>query len=154
MSLPLRVRPVRLLCAEDDPDDRALIRDALRETKVMIDLRFVKDGEELMDYLKLRGGLGDPQLAPRPDVILLDLWMPKKDGREALKEIKAHANLRSIPVIVLTTSMAEEDVFRSYDLGACSFVRKSTTFESFVETMKALGQYWFQLVDLPRAPRG
>jgi two-component system, response regulator len=153
MTLPIRVRPVRVLCAEDDPDDRALVRDALTASRLPSELRFVKDGEELMDYLKIKGGLGDPVLAPRPDIIFLDLWMPRKDGREALKEIKTNPSLRQIPVVVLTTSRAEEDVFRSYDLGASSFVRKTATFEALVEVMKAVGKYWFEIVDLPKAPR-
>jgi CheY-like chemotaxis protein len=153
MTLPIRVRPVRVLCAEDDQDDRTLVRDALKASGLGHELRFVKDGEELMDYLRIRGGHGDPVLAPRPDIIFLDLWMPKKDGREALREIKAHPALRPIPVIVLTTSKAEEDIFRSYELGASSFVRKSATFDALVEVMTTLGKYWFQVVDLPKAPR-
>ena len=153
MTLPVRVRPVRVLCAEDDQDDRTLIGDALRASGAAMELRFVKDGEELLEYLRGRGGPDDLALAPRPDIIFLDLSMPKKDGRQALREIKASPALRQIPVIVLTNSKAEEDVFRSYDLGASSFLRKSLTFDSLVEVMKAVGSYWFQVVDLPNAPR-
>ncbi|MBI3726455.1 response regulator [bacterium] len=145
----MRVRPVRILYAEDDEDDRRLVEDALKESQLPNELRFVEDGEELVECLN---GRGKNAGAPRPDLIFLDLWMPKKDGHEALAEIKATPSLRQIPVIVLTTSRAEEDVFRSYDLGASSFIRKTTTFESLVELMRALGRYWFEVVDLPRAP--
>jgi two-component system response regulator len=154
MTLPSRVRPVRILCAEDDADDRAQIGDALRATGAPMELRFVKDGEELLDALRARGGPESPAPMPRPDIIFLDLWMPRKDGRQALREIKADPSLRQIPVIVLTTSKAEEDVFRSYDLGAASFLRKSATFDSLAHVMKAVGDYWFQVVDLPNAKRG
>jgi CheY-like chemotaxis protein len=132
--------------ADDDADDRILAKEALEESRVLNDLRFVEDGEELMDYLNRRGEYAD---APRPGLILLDLNMPKKDGREALKEIKADPDLRRIPVVVMTTSKAEEDIFRSYDLGASSFITKPVTFDRLVELMKALGQYWVEFVELP-----
>ncbi|MGH8523164.1 MAG: response regulator [Gammaproteobacteria bacterium] len=134
--------------ADDDPDDRLLTRDAMRDARVINDLRFVEDGEDLMDYLYRRGRYADGASAPRPGLILLDLNMPKKDGREALKEIKADPDLRRIPVVVLTTSKLEEDIFRSYDLGASSFIIKPVTFESLVELMKAMGRYWIEFVEL------
>ncbi|MDQ3959432.1 MAG: response regulator, partial [Pseudomonadota bacterium] len=113
------------------------------------DLHFVTNGEELMDYLYRRGRYADMATSPRPGLILLDLNMPKKDGREALQEIKADPNLRRIPVVILTTSEAEEDVYRSYDLGANSFITKPVTFESLVELMRVMGRYWIELVELP-----
>lgn len=142
---------ITLLMAEDDEEDRMLARDALAESRLANDLRFVQDGDELMDYLRQRGKYAQPADAPRPGLILLDLNMPRKDGREALREIKADPELRAIPVVVLTTSKAEEDIMRSYDLGASSFITKPVTFEGLVEVMKALGRYWFHIVDLPRA---
>ena len=142
-------RPIVILMADDDADDRMLTKDALTESRVLNDLRFVEDGEELLDYLKGRGAYTDRERAPRPGLILLDLNMPKKDGREALKEIKADPELRRIPVVVMTTSKAEEDVYRSYDLGASSFITKPVTFDRLVELMKTLGQYWVEFVELP-----
>ncbi|MGH8613957.1 MAG: response regulator [Gammaproteobacteria bacterium] len=142
-------RPIVILIADDDADDRLLTKDALSEARVINDLYFVEDGQDLMDYLNQRGRYAEPSSAPRPGLILLDLNMPKKDGREALKEIKADPDLRRIPVVVLTTSKAEEDIFRSYDLGASSFITKPVTFEGLVELMKAMGQYWIEFVELP-----
>ena len=139
-------QPIIILMADDDADDRMLAKEALEESRVLNDLHFVQDGEELMDFLNNRGQYEE---APRPGLILLDLNMPKKDGREALKEIKADPELRRIPVVVMTTSKAEEDVFRSYDLGASSFITKPVTFDRLVELMKALGQYWVEFVELP-----
>ena len=139
-------QPINILMADDDADDRMLTKEALEESRVINDLHFVTDGEELMEYLYRRGKYAD---APRPGLILLDLNMPKKDGREALKEIKADPTLRRIPVVVMTTSKAEEDIFRSYDLGASSFITKPVTFDRLVELMKTLGQYWVEFVELP-----
>lgn len=141
--------PIVILMADDDADDRILTKDALEESRVVNDLRFVEDGEELMDYLNRRGEFSDPASAPRPGIILLDLNMPKKDGREALREIKADPDLRRIPVVVMTTSQAEEDIYRSYDLGASSFITKPVTFDRLVELMKTMGQYWVEFVELP-----
>ncbi|HTH37103.1 MAG TPA: response regulator [Pyrinomonadaceae bacterium] len=141
-------RPTVILMADDDADDRLLAQDALAESKVSSELHFVENGEELMDYLYRRGKFSAAS-APRPGLILLDLNMPKKDGREALKEIKADANLRRIPIVVMTTSKAEEDIYRSYDLGASSFITKPVTFERLVELMRTLGQYWVEIVELP-----
>jgi CheY-like chemotaxis protein len=142
-------RPITILLADDDADDRMMASDALEESRLANDLRCVEDGEELMDYLHRRGKYAPPNNAPRPGLILLDLNMPRKDGREALKEIKAEPELRSIPVIVLTTSKAEEDIYRTYDLGVNSFITKPVNFESLVAVMKALGKYWFEIVELP-----
>ena len=143
-------RPIIILLADDDEEDRMLTRDALAESRLANDLRCVTDGEDLMDYLHRRGEYSPPAQAPRPGVILLDLNMPKKGGREALREIKSDPDLRRIPVVVLTTSKAEEDIFRSYDSGASSFISKPVTFEGLVEVMRGLGKYWFEIVELPR----
>jgi two-component system response regulator len=145
----LNGQPIVILMADDDADDRMLTKDALAESRVLNDLRFVEDGEELLDYLKGRGKFTDRDQSPRPGLILLDLNMPKKDGREALKEIKADPELRRIPIVVMTTSKAEEDVYRSYDLGASSFITKPVTFDRLVELMKTMGQYWVEFVELP-----
>jgi CheY-like chemotaxis protein len=140
---------ITILMADDDPDDRMLTRDAFIESRLANDLRFVTNGEELMDYLRQRGTYSTAAAAPRPDVILLDLNMPRMSGREALQEIKGDPNLRRIPVIILTTSKAEEDVYRSYDLGANCYIQKPVTFDSLVEVVRALGTFWFQIVTLP-----
>jgi CheY-like chemotaxis protein len=142
-------RPITILLADDDEEDRMLTSDALEESRVVNDLRFVEDGEELLDYLYQRGRYADAGAAPTPGLILLDLNMPRKDGREALREIKADPNLRRIPVIVLTTSKAEEDIYRTYDLGANSFITKPVAFSSLVDVMKEIGRYWIEIVELP-----
>ncbi|MBW4623070.1 MAG: response regulator [Cyanosarcina radialis HA8281-LM2] len=144
-----RRKPMAILMADDDADDCWLAKEALAESRLANEIHFVSDGEELMDYLHQRGRYDDPKRFPRPGLILLDLNMPKKDGREALEEIKTDPHLRQIPVLVLTTSKAEEDIYRSYDLGANSFITKPITFGSLVEVMKTLGKYWFEIVDLP-----
>jgi len=136
-----------ILMAEDDPDDRVLARDALAECGLADDLRFVENGEELLDFLLQRGKY-DAQ-TPRPGLILLDLNMPVKDGREVLKEIKTNPALRQIPVIVLTTSRADTDIDRTYLLGANSYVTKPVRYESLVEVMRAICQYWLKTVELP-----
>lgn len=143
--------PITILMADDDADDRELTGEAVAESRLRNDLRFVEDGEELLDYLHRRGKYATPASSPRPGLILLDLNMPRMDGREALRAIKACPNLRQIPVVVLTTSRAEEDIFASYDTGASSFITKPVTFASLVETIKALGRYWLEIVDLPEA---
>lgn len=142
-------RSVVILMAEDDADDRMLTKDAMDEGRLMNDLRFVENGEELLDYLLRRGAYADPASSPRPGLILLDLNMPKMDGREALAAIKAHPDLRRIPVVIMTTSQAEEDISRSYDLGANSFVTKPVTFERLVHLMQTLKHYWIDIVELP-----
>jgi CheY-like chemotaxis protein len=143
-------RNIKILMADDDEDDRLMTKEALEETPLGGNLNFVENGEELLDYLFNRNNYDDPVAYPRPDLILLDLNMPKKDGREALKEIKGSPELRKIPVVVLTTSRAEEDIYRTYELGVNSFISKPVTFEGMVETMKTLSLYWFNVVSLPR----
>jgi CheY-like chemotaxis protein len=140
--------PVTVLMADDDEDDRLLARDAFLECGIDAELRFVEDGEELLDYLNKRG-IYAMQAAPTPAFILLDLNMPRKDGREALAAIKEHPLLRRIPVVVLTTSRAEEDVKRSYDLGVSSFISKPSSFESLVDLVRTLSHYWLNTVRLP-----
>jgi len=155
--------------ADDDADDRLLAKDALAECKLPGELHFVEDGEQLLDYLHRRGkyaqapgpapdsgrhasaphASGPHASAPRPGLILLDLNMPKKDGREALREIKSHPELRKIPVVVLTTSKADIDIAQIYDRGANSFISKPVTFDSLVKVMRILGDYWCQTVELP-----
>jgi CheY-like chemotaxis protein len=138
-----------ILMADDDAEDCQLVRDALRETGQLHDLRFVRDGEELFDYLRYHGEYEDPGIAPRPDIILLDLKMPRKDGREVLREIKSDAQLRVIPVIVLTTSTAEDDILASYDMGVNSYITKPVTFRHWVEIVKIICEYWFDVAALP-----
>jgi CheY-like chemotaxis protein len=141
-----QVRPIQLLMAEDDKEDQMLVRRAFEQAHLMNELVIVEDGEELLDYLFQRGRYAEAEL---PDVILLDLNMPRKDGREALQEIKADARLRHVPIIVLTSSSADEDVLRSYDLGVSSYIEKPVTFERMVQVVSVLGEYWFQIVKLP-----
>jgi CheY-like chemotaxis protein len=141
-------RPITILMADDDADDRELAREALAESRVLNKLHAVNDGAELLDYLHHEGRY-EHEHAPRPDLILLDLNMPKLDGREALGALKNDPKFRSIPVVVLTTSRAEEDVVRSYDLGANSFISKPVTFVGLVDVMRELGKYWVAIVALP-----
>jgi CheY-like chemotaxis protein len=147
-----RKEALTVLVADDDEDDRIFIKKAWLKSRAANDLRFVEDGEELIEYLNHTGRYSSPASAPRPGVILLDLNMPKKDGREVLREIKASPILRQIPIIVLTTSQAEEDICRSYDLGASSYITKPATFGALVEALQVLGKYWIEIVDLQPAP--
>jgi CheY-like chemotaxis protein len=142
--------PITILMADDDDDDYLLTKKALKESKLLNTLIRVKDGEELIDYLLARGAY-QGQVLTRPGVILLDLNMPRMDGREALKVIKSEPTLSNIPVVVFTTSKAEEDVYRSYQLGGNSFITKPVTFENLITVMKTLGLYWFEIVELPHA---
>lgn len=142
-------KPVTILVADDDPDDRQLTREAFEENHLANDLRFVEDGEDLLDYLYRRGKYTDPADAPWPGIILLDLNMPRKDGREALEQIKQDPMFRGIRVVIMTTSKAEEDVVRSYNLSATSYITKPVTFERLVEVIRALGKYWLEIVELP-----
>lgn len=146
--------PITILMADDDQDDCLLVQDAFAQSRLANDLHFVKDGEDLMDYLHQRGAYAGQNAPTRPGLILLDLNMPRKDGREALREIKADPTLRSIPVVVLTTSKEEGDILRSYDTGANSFITKPVTFEGLVELIQSLGEYWFEIVELPDIRRG
>ena len=141
-------KPITILMADDDEDDRRLTREALLEGRLANDLRFVENGEELMDYLRHQGKYTGGE-APRPGLILLDLNMPRKDGRTVLKEIKSDPELRQIPVVVLTTSHADEDIFKSYDLGVNSYIVKPVTFEALVDILQTLEKYWFEIVELP-----
>jgi CheY-like chemotaxis protein len=149
MPMLPRIKPVTILMADDDPDDRELTRKAFEESHLANDLRFVENGEELLDYLNRRGKYADPATSPRPGLILLDLNMPRMDGREALKEIKADPKLRTIRVVIMTTSKAEEDVLRSYNLSAASYIAKPVTFESLLDVVRTLGKYWLEIVELP-----
>ena len=142
-------KPITILMADDDDEDRMMTKKAWDNSRLANDLRFVEDGEELMEYLGRRGEYADPASSPRPGLILLDLNMPKMDGREALREIKSTPELRRIPIVALTTSKAEEDIFRSYDLGANSFISKPVTFDRLVAIIQQIGTYWFELVETP-----
>lgn len=144
-----RRNPITILMADDDADDRMLTQEALEESYLANEINFVEDGEELLDYLYRRDKYANPKDSPRPDLILLDLNMPKKDGREVLQEIKTDPNLRQIPIVILTTSKVEEDIYRTYDLGASSFITKPVTFEGLIEVLNTLGKYWFEVVELP-----
>ncbi len=149
-----RAIPITILMADDDADDRTMTKEAFEESHLANDLRFVQNGVELMDYLKRRSQYSDPSASPRPGLILLDLNMPKKDGREALEEIKRDPSLRSIPVVVLTTSKEEEDIHRSYQLHVNSYITKPVTFEALVGVVKALAKYWLEIVQLPQDGNG
>jgi len=142
-------KTIVVLMADDDADDRLLVTDAFADSGFPGELRFVEDGEELLDYLFHRGKYEAATTAPRPRLILLDLNMPRKDGREVLLEIKADPDLRRIPVVVLTTSQADTDIGGVYELGANSFITKPVKFDALVKVMKALDQYWFGIVELP-----
>ena len=144
-----RLAPINILMADDDPDDRILMKEALEENKLPSIVHFVEDGKELLDYLHKRGKFEDAETF-RPGLILLDLNMPKVDGREALRMIKSDPMLRRIPVIVLTTSRAEEDIFKTYDLGVNSFICKPVSFTDLVAVTSEIGRYWFGTVALPR----
>jgi CheY-like chemotaxis protein len=142
---------LNILMADDDPDDRMLVRDALSEASEPQHLDCVEDGEQLLDYLHRRGKYAHLPANHQPRIILLDLNMPRKDGREALKEIKTDPKLRHIPVVILTTSNAVEDIQRTYDTGASSFIVKPRDFETLVKTLQTLVQYWQDTVQLPQS---
>ena len=142
---------VPILMADDDEEDRLLTQEAMEGTELLNLLRFVEDGEQLMHYLTGEGEYSDREAFPLPGLILLDLNMPKKDGRECLKIIKADPKLRHIPIVILTTSKAERDILESYNLGANSFITKPVTFGSLVETMETVRKYWIQIVKLPKS---
>src|SRR4051794_40372353 len=142
-------KSITILIADDDADDRMMAKEALEECRLANAVYFVENGVELLAYLRRQGRFAEPNAAPRPGLILLDLNMPKMDGREALREIKADALLRRTPIVVMTTSKAEEDIYRTYDLGVSSYVTKPVSFDGLVEVMKAIGRYWFDIVELP-----
>ncbi len=141
-------KPITILMADDDDDDYILTKKALKESKLLNTLIRVKDGEELIDYLLSRGDYEGVE-TERPGVILLDLNMPRMDGREALKEIKSNPELRNIPIVIFTTSKAEADIYKSYQLGSNSFITKPVTFDNLIKVMATLGSYWFEIVALP-----
>jgi len=142
-------KPITILMADDDTDDRRLTQEALDESRLLNDLRFVEDGEELLNYLRRQGKYRDPATAPRPGIILLDLNMPRLDGRAALQEIKKDPDFCKIPVVILTTSQADQDIYSSYDLGVNSYIVKPVTFESLVDVLQTMEKYWFEIVELP-----
>lgn len=142
-------KSITILMADDDDDDRLMAHDAIMEGRIINDFRFVKDGVELLEYLRREGDYVDPSISPRPHLILLDLNMPRMDGREALTEIKNDPKLKSIPVVILTTSKQEEDKVKGYHLGAASYITKPVSFDGLVKLMKALGRYWVDFVDFP-----
>lgn len=143
-------KAVYIVVADDDEDDRLMTREAFEELKILNELYFVKDGVELLDFLYRRNQYADPESSPRPGIILLDLNMPRMDGREALKIIKQDEHLRSIPITIFTTSKAEEDIIRSYNLGVNCFITKPVTYSGLVDVVKQLNSFWFELVELPR----
>lgn len=139
-----------VIIAEDDPDDRLLIQDALKEaTNQSLEVHFVLDGAEMLDYLYRRGAYRDGQKSPVPELVLLDINMPKKSGLEVLEEIKKDPALRTIPVVLLTTSRAPEHIARSYELGGAGFVTKPSSFTELVDLMRSIERYWFNTVELP-----
>lgn len=146
-------RSLHILMADDDPDDRLLAEEALEESKLPYELTFVGDGVELMDYLRATGTYAG-RTSPLPGVILLDLNMPRMDGREAILALKSDPALRRIPVVVMTTSQSEEDILRTYDLGVNSFIIKPVSFDRLVEVMRTIGRYWFDIVELPQTISG
>ncbi len=138
-----------ILLADDDEEDRMMASDALRAARLLNDLRMVGDGEEMLDYLHHRGKYASPGASPRPGLVLLDLNMPRMDGREALQQMKADPALRSIPVVILTTSRTEEDVASTYAMGANSFIMKPVSFDGLVQALQVVTEYWFRIVQLP-----
>jgi chemotaxis family two-component system response regulator Rcp1 len=142
-------RPIEILLVEDSPSDTELTQEALREAKVRNHLSSVEDGVQAMDFLRRRGLYA---VAPRPDLIMLDLNLPRKDGREVLAEIKEDPELKTIPVVVLTTSQAEQDVLRAYHLHANCYITKPVDFEQFLHAIRSIESFWLLVVTLP--PRG
>lgn len=147
MSTPKKT--LIILMADDDADDRLLAKEAMHESRVLNELHFVENGVRLLNYLRGDGEFSNREMYPMPGLILLDLNMPKMDGREALAEIKADRRLHRIPVVILTTSKAEEDMVKGYGLGAVSYITKPVTFDALVDLMRTLGKYWVEFVELP-----
>jgi len=144
--------PITILICDDDEDDRLLTKLALESAHIANDLRFVEHGEDLLDYLYQRGKYGgETGAAPRPGLILLDLNMPRIDGREVLRRVKADPTLADIPIVILTTSNLDADIMESYQLGVNSFITKPVTFSGLVDAMNVLGRYWLEIVELPPA---
>ncbi|MCE9530555.1 MAG: response regulator [Planctomycetes bacterium] len=140
--------------ADDDADDRQMTKEAFAESHLVNDLRCVEDGVELMDYLFRRGKYSDPASSPRPGLLLLDLNMPRKDGWEVLKEIKADPHLKTLRIVILTTSKSEEDILRGYNLSVASYITKPVTFSALLEVVRVLGKYWLEIVELPNGRTG
>ncbi|WP_246128503.1 response regulator [Pleionea sediminis] len=140
---------IQIHMCDDDPDDCLLFKDAIEEANVLNNISFTQDGQDLIDFLKREGEYQNLKNTALPDIILLDLNMPRKDGREALKEIKGNQSLKHIPIIILTTSKEEEDILKSYNLGASSYITKPVTFEKLVELVHKFSDYWFKIVKLP-----
>lgn len=147
--MALAPKRVVLLMAEDDDDDFNLAKDALQEVRIANQLQRVNNGEELIEYLEGKAKYSDRSTSPLPNIIFLDLNMPKMDGREALAMIEKKAIHRQIPIVIMTTSQAEQDIFETYKLGANSYVRKPVSFAGLVDVMKSIGNYWFTVVELP-----
>lgn len=143
------VKGVTIAIAEDDHDDRMMIEDALRDCHITNPVDFLEDGEALMQYLRREGPYADLKGTQLPGLVLLDLNMPRKDGREALAEIKADPGLRHVPVVVMTTSRSPDDVAVTYDIGANSYVAKPIHYEELLDVLRTLGKYWLEVVDLP-----
>ena len=151
---PEERRPPIILVAEDDPDDRDLTREAFAAAHADGELRFVEDGQELLDYLYRRGAYAAEGAAPRPDLLLLDLNMPRLDGRAALRQIKADPELRLMRVVILTTSSAVEDIVAAYEISASSYITKPVSYSHLLEVVGTLARYWLEVVELPPASRG
>jgi len=146
MKYEIQPKPIEILLVEDNPGDARLTREALKEGKVLNNLQVTQDGVEALAYLRRQGKYAN-QI--RPDIILLDLNLPKKDGREVLAEIKADPNLRRIPVVILTTSKSEEDIIKSYDLHANCYITKPVDLDQFILVVKSIEDFWFLIVKLP-----
>ncbi len=142
-------KPAVILLVEDDPGDQELTRRALRHDTLNVDLRIVNDGEQALDYLFRRGEFASVESSPTPDLVLLDLNMPRKNGREVLAELRQDSRVSRIPVVVLTTSEQEADILRSYDLGCNSYIQKPVEIDQFIASVRKLGSYWFEVVTLP-----
>jgi len=149
MGAASKAKAAVILLAEDDRGDQELTRRALEQGKIRNELRVVEDGEEALAYLYRRGKYKDPATSPRPDLLLLDLNLPRVDGRQVLEKVRSDSRLRRMAVVVLTTSRQEEDVLRSYELGCNSFITKPVGMDQFIKVIQALEEYWFQIVVLP-----
>ena len=149
MKTTSKGKPAIILLVEDNRADQELTRRALEEGKIRNELRIVEDGEEALAYLFRTGKYKDPATSPKPDLLLLDLNLPRVDGREVLEQVRADAKLRRMAVVVLTTSRQEEDILRSYELGCNSFITKPVGMDQFIRVIQALEEYWFQIVVLP-----
>jgi CheY-like chemotaxis protein len=149
MGAASKAKAAVILLAEDDRGDQELTRRALEQGKIRNELRVVEDGEEALAYLYRRGKYKDPATSPRPDLLLLDLNLPRVDGRQVLEKVRSDSRLRRMAVVVLTTSRQEEDVLRSYELGCNSFITKPVGMDQFIQVIQALEEYWFQIVVLP-----